>query len=93
MGTTDNIIEPSVRKNDRIRFDYVLEPLAPALPGYAPHFEDIGKVGGKTQPERNIDCTGPIVNHLELLIADALPQKFGSQHVQRVSRNDHRSVP
>ena len=73
MGTTNDIVEPSVRKNDKIRFDYVFQPLAPVLPGYAPHFEDIGKVCGKTQPERNIDCTGPIVNYLKLLIADALP--------------------
>jgi hypothetical protein len=47
MSAPDNIIEAPVRKNYRIRCN-VREPLAPALPGYAPHFENIGKVGGKT---------------------------------------------
>ena len=48
MSTPDNIIEAPVRKDYRIRCNYVLESLAPALSGYAPHFKDIGKVGGKT---------------------------------------------
>ena len=67
-------------------FDDVLQPLTAPFASYTADFENIGKVGGKAQTKRNVDREASVIHHLKLFVADALPQKFGSQHMQRATR-------
>lgn len=93
MNTTDDVVQTPVREHDGIHADHVFKTLAPPLPRYTSNFEDIGKVGGKTKSEWDIDCMGSVVDQFKPLIADTLPQELGPQYMQRPTRNDHLAVP
>ena len=50
------------------------------------HFEDVGEVGAKCHAEWQQQDGKAVINERELLIANIVPQEFGSLQVERASR-------
>ena len=92
MSAAGDVVETLVRERDRIGLDHVFQPFPTPFPGHTTYFENIGKISRKAQSKRNINRKASIVDELKLFIADALPEKFGSQHMKRPAREDYFSI-
>ena len=70
----------------------IVQTPALALPLHAPDFENVGEVRAELERHGHIDRLEPEILQTQGLIADSVPEKLGTEEMQRSARHDHLSV-
>src|ERR1017187_2268393 len=83
---TNCVVQTFIREQHEVLLNLVFQSLPFLLPVHTTHFEDVGEVGAKRHAEWQQQGGKAVINERELLIANIVPQEFGSLQVERSPR-------
>jgi hypothetical protein len=83
---TNCVVQTFIREQHEVLLNLVFQSLPFLLPVHTTHFEDVGEVGAKCHAEWQQQGGKAVINKCKLLIANIVPQEFGSLQVERSPR-------